>query len=121
MSRCLKTVWCVHFSFGKGDVFVVQNEMEDGWLWVTSERTKESGLVPAPFVKDLVCVDVGVGKGGESRGVQMGCGFGGSEWGGERGQWTGSNPLCQGPGNGMCNVGGESGGVQVRVGCRFGV
>ncbi|XP_076443695.1 ras GTPase-activating protein 1-like isoform X2 [Babylonia areolata] len=40
-------------SFGKGDVFVVQNEMEDGWLWVTSERTKESGLVPAPFVKDL--------------------------------------------------------------------
>ena len=44
------------FSFGKGDVFVVQNEMEDGWLWVTSERTKESGLVPAPFVKDLVCV-----------------------------------------------------------------
>ncbi|KAK7116060.1 ras GTPase-activating protein 1-like [Littorina saxatilis] len=40
-------------SFGKGDVFVVQNELEDGWLWVTSERTKESGLVPAPFVKDL--------------------------------------------------------------------
>lgn len=35
---------------------MVQNEMEDGWLWVTSERTKESGLVPAPFVKDLVCV-----------------------------------------------------------------
>ncbi|XP_076465409.1 ras GTPase-activating protein 1-like [Babylonia areolata] len=40
-------------SFFKGDVFVVQNEMEDGWLWVTCERTKESGLVPAPFVKDL--------------------------------------------------------------------
>ncbi|PVD19798.1 hypothetical protein C0Q70_20289 [Pomacea canaliculata] len=40
-------------SFCKGDVFVVQNELEDGWLWVTSERTKESGLVPAPFVKDL--------------------------------------------------------------------
>ncbi|KAL8575409.1 hypothetical protein ACOMHN_000025 [Nucella lapillus] len=40
-------------SFFKGDVFVVQNEMEDGWLWVLCERTKESGLVPAPFVKDL--------------------------------------------------------------------
>nr|KAG5703708.1 hypothetical protein BaRGS_022997 [Batillaria attramentaria] len=40
-------------SFVKGDVFVVQNELEDGWLWVTCERTKESGLVPAPFVKDL--------------------------------------------------------------------
>ena len=76
-ARRLKTVRCVRFSFGKGDVFVVQNEMEDGWLWVTSERTKESGLVPAPFVKDLVCVMCGCWGRGRSRGVQRGCRFGG--------------------------------------------
>ena len=97
-------MWCVHFSFGKGDVFVVQNEMEDGWLWVTSERTKESGLVPAPFVKDLVCVDVGVGKGVNLEVCREGVGVVARSGVGRGGQQTGSNPLCQGPANGMCNV-----------------
>nr|XP_006817599.1 PREDICTED: ras GTPase-activating protein 1-like [Saccoglossus kowalevskii] len=36
--------------FVKGEVFTVQNELGDGWLWVTSHRTKQSGMV----VKDLM-------------------------------------------------------------------
>ncbi|XP_033127219.1 ras GTPase-activating protein 1-like [Anneissia japonica] len=37
-------------SFLEGEIFVVHNELEGGWLWVTSQRTSESGIV----VKDLV-------------------------------------------------------------------
>ncbi|XP_077989624.1 ras GTPase-activating protein 1-like isoform X2 [Glandiceps talaboti] len=37
-------------SFVKGEVFTVQNELENGWLWVTSHSTNLSGLV----IKDLV-------------------------------------------------------------------
>ncbi|CAL1535836.1 unnamed protein product [Lymnaea stagnalis] len=40
-------------NFDKGDTFIVHNELEDEWLWVTAERTKESGLVPAQFVEEL--------------------------------------------------------------------
>ncbi|XP_013087831.2 ras GTPase-activating protein 1-like [Biomphalaria glabrata] len=42
-------------NFDKGDTFIVQNELENNWLWVTAERTKESGLVPAQFVEELTC------------------------------------------------------------------
>ncbi|XP_005103165.1 ras GTPase-activating protein 1 [Aplysia californica] len=42
-------------NFDKGDTFIVHNELENEWLWVSAERTKESGLVPAQFVEDLKC------------------------------------------------------------------
>ncbi|XP_059172622.1 ras GTPase-activating protein 1-like [Physella acuta] len=42
-------------NFDKGDTFVVHNELENEWLWVTAERTKESGLVPSQFVEELTC------------------------------------------------------------------
>ncbi|KAK3701433.1 hypothetical protein RRG08_015853 [Elysia crispata] len=42
-------------NFDKGDTFVVQNELEDMWLWVTAERTGEQGLVPSQFVEELTC------------------------------------------------------------------
>ncbi|XP_023933304.1 ras GTPase-activating protein 1 [Lingula anatina] len=40
-------------SFEKGDVFLVHNELGDGWIWVTSLRTKESGIVYQELVEDL--------------------------------------------------------------------
>lgn len=41
------------FSFNKGDVFIVHNELGDGWIWVTSQRTQESGIVYQELVEDL--------------------------------------------------------------------
>lgn len=43
-------------SFDKGDVFTVHNELGDGWLWVTSQRTREDGLVFEELVEDLVSI-----------------------------------------------------------------
>ncbi|XP_041369267.1 ras GTPase-activating protein 1-like [Gigantopelta aegis] len=40
-------------SFKKGDTFIVQNELINGWLWVTSGRTGESGIIPGALVEDL--------------------------------------------------------------------
>ncbi|XP_064608385.1 LOW QUALITY PROTEIN: ras GTPase-activating protein 1-like [Liolophura sinensis] len=40
-------------NFDKGDVFTVHNELGDGWLWVTSQRTREDGLVFEELVEDL--------------------------------------------------------------------
>ncbi|XP_014669624.1 PREDICTED: ras GTPase-activating protein 1-like [Priapulus caudatus] len=40
-------------SFLKGDVFVVHNEMGSGWLWVTRQRTHESGLVFEELLEEL--------------------------------------------------------------------
>ncbi|KAL3867273.1 hypothetical protein ACJMK2_044487 [Sinanodonta woodiana] len=40
-------------SFEKGDVFVVNNEMGDGWLWVINQRTGEEGQVFEDLVEDL--------------------------------------------------------------------
>ncbi|XP_078672261.1 ras GTPase-activating protein 1-like isoform X3 [Branchiostoma floridae x Branchiostoma belcheri] len=40
-------------SFEKGDVFMVHNTMDGGWLWVTSQRTNESGLVIRDLVEEL--------------------------------------------------------------------
>uniref|UniRef100_A0A8C7F015 RAS p21 protein activator 1 n=1 Tax=Oncorhynchus kisutch TaxID=8019 RepID=A0A8C7F015_ONCKI len=36
-------------SFLKGDMFIVHNELDDGWMWVTNVRTEEQGLI----VEDL--------------------------------------------------------------------
>ena len=33
------------FSFQKGDIFFIHNDLGDGWLWVTAHRTGEQGLV----------------------------------------------------------------------------
>ncbi|XP_022105967.1 ras GTPase-activating protein 1-like [Acanthaster planci] len=40
-------------SFSAGEVFVVHNELGDGWLWVTSQRTGESGIVIDDLVKSI--------------------------------------------------------------------
>lgn len=32
-------------SFLKGDMFIVHNELDDGWMWVTNVRTEEQGLI----------------------------------------------------------------------------
>lgn len=42
------------FSFLAGDMFIVHNELGDGWLWVTSMRTGESGIVVEDLVKPVV-------------------------------------------------------------------
>ncbi|WAR00151.1 RASA1-like protein [Mya arenaria] len=37
----------------KGDIFVVNNEMGDGWLWMCNQRTGEEGQVYEELVEDL--------------------------------------------------------------------
>ena len=46
--------WLFCSSFLAGDVFSVQNEMDDGWLWVVSQTDNKSGLVPKALTEDLV-------------------------------------------------------------------
>lgn len=41
------------FSFQKGDIFFVHNDMGDGWLWVTAHRTGEQGMIFRDLVDDL--------------------------------------------------------------------
>uniref|UniRef100_A0A8C9VJI1 RAS p21 protein activator 1 n=1 Tax=Scleropages formosus TaxID=113540 RepID=A0A8C9VJI1_SCLFO len=41
-------------SFLKGDMFIVHNELEDGWMWVTNLRTEEQGLIVVDLVKAVV-------------------------------------------------------------------
>ena len=41
------------FSFQKGDIFFVHNELSDGWLWVTAHRTGEQGTIFADLVETL--------------------------------------------------------------------
>lgn len=40
-------------SFLAGDLFIVHNELGDGWLWVTSMRTGESGIIVEDLVKSV--------------------------------------------------------------------
>ncbi|XP_076355488.1 ras GTPase-activating protein 1-like isoform X1 [Tachypleus tridentatus] len=40
-------------SFQKGDIFTIQNDMGDGWLWATLHRTQESGLIFQELVEEL--------------------------------------------------------------------
>ncbi|XP_021354731.1 ras GTPase-activating protein 1-like [Mizuhopecten yessoensis] len=40
-------------SFEKGDVFVVLNEMGDGWLWVKAQRVDKEGQIHEALVEDL--------------------------------------------------------------------
>lgn len=42
------------FSFLKGDMFIVHNELEDGWMWVTNVRTEEQGLIVEDLVEEVV-------------------------------------------------------------------
>lgn len=44
------------FSFYQGDVFVVDDVIDSDWLWVTAQKNKEKGLVPAALVEDAVSV-----------------------------------------------------------------
>lgn len=41
------------YSFQKGDIFFVHNDMTDGWLWVTAHRTGEQGMIFRELVQDL--------------------------------------------------------------------
>ncbi|XP_030324174.1 ras GTPase-activating protein 1 [Calypte anna] len=40
-------------SFLKGDIFIVHNELEDGWLWITNLRTEEQGLIVEDLVEEV--------------------------------------------------------------------
>ncbi|XP_062873480.1 ras GTPase-activating protein 1 [Trichomycterus rosablanca] len=40
-------------SFLQGDMFIVHNELEDGWMWVTNVRTEEQGLIVEDLVKEV--------------------------------------------------------------------
>ncbi|XP_060763081.1 ras GTPase-activating protein 1 isoform X2 [Neoarius graeffei] len=40
-------------SFLKGDMFIVHNEHEDGWMWVTNVRTDEQGLIVEDLVEEV--------------------------------------------------------------------
>lgn len=44
------------FSFFQGDVFVVDDVIDSDWLWVTAQKNKEKGLVPAALVEDAVSI-----------------------------------------------------------------
>lgn len=35
-------------------MFIVHNELEDGWMWVTNVRTEEQGLIVEDLVEDVV-------------------------------------------------------------------
>ncbi|GAB0210267.1 ras GTPase-activating protein 1-like [Grus japonensis] len=39
--------------FLKGDMFIVHNELEDGWMWVTNLRTDEQGLIVEDLVEEV--------------------------------------------------------------------
>uniref|UniRef100_I3KG17 Ras GTPase-activating protein 1 n=1 Tax=Oreochromis niloticus TaxID=8128 RepID=I3KG17_ORENI len=41
-------------SFLKGDMFIVHNELEDGWMWVTNVRTEEQGLIVEDLVEEVI-------------------------------------------------------------------
>lgn len=41
-------------SFAPGEIFVVHNDMGDGWLWVTSQSTGLSGIINRELVQELV-------------------------------------------------------------------
>lgn len=43
-------------SFLKGDMFIVHNELDDGWMWVTNVRTEEQGLIVEDLVEEVVSV-----------------------------------------------------------------
>uniref|UniRef100_A0A3P8WKT1 Ras GTPase-activating protein 1 n=1 Tax=Cynoglossus semilaevis TaxID=244447 RepID=A0A3P8WKT1_CYNSE len=41
-------------SFLKEDMFIVHNELDDGWMWVTNVRTEEQGLIVEDLVEEVV-------------------------------------------------------------------
>ncbi len=43
-------------SFLKGDMFIVHNELDDGWMWVTNVRTEEQGLIVEDLVEEVVSI-----------------------------------------------------------------
>lgn len=49
-------VFFFFFSFLKGDMFIVHNELDDGWMWVTNVRTEEQGLIVEDLVEEVVSV-----------------------------------------------------------------
>lgn len=37
-------------------MFIVHNELDDGWMWVTNVRTEEQGLIVEDLVEEVVSV-----------------------------------------------------------------
>ena len=37
-------------------MFIVHNELDDGWLWVTNVRTEEQGLIVEDLVEEVVSI-----------------------------------------------------------------
>ena len=43
-------------SFQKGDVFLVENVIDNDWLWVVAQKDEKSGLVPKALTEELVSI-----------------------------------------------------------------
>lgn len=37
-------------------MFIVHNELEDGWMWVSNVRTEEQGLIVEDLVEEVVSI-----------------------------------------------------------------
>lgn len=53
-AQYLVSFHCLISSFLKGDMFIVHNELDDGWMWVTNVRTEEQGLIVEDLVEEVV-------------------------------------------------------------------
>lgn len=54
---CKAVIWIITlfvFSFDIGDVFSVQNVLDNDWLWVVAQKDNKSGLVPYALMEELV-------------------------------------------------------------------
>lgn len=38
-------------------MFIVHNELDDGWMWVTNVRTEEQGLIVEDLVEEVVSTE----------------------------------------------------------------
>lgn len=41
-------------------MFIVHNELDDGWMWVTNVRTEEQGLIVEDLVEEVVSAQYNV-------------------------------------------------------------
>uniref|UniRef100_A0A3B4AMR5 Ras GTPase-activating protein 1 n=1 Tax=Periophthalmus magnuspinnatus TaxID=409849 RepID=A0A3B4AMR5_9GOBI len=49
-------------SFLKGDMFIVHNELDDGWMWVSNVRTEEQGLIVEDLVEEVLHKPIYINK-----------------------------------------------------------
>ena len=44
----------VYYSFVTGDVFVIEDNVNESWYWGRLQRTSERGLIPKAYLIDAV-------------------------------------------------------------------